>query len=952
MSALAPGGLLQRRRPLISAIDTVFINRVTPWLLIIFACVHVGYAQDTGTVSGVVVSTWDGAAVPAVVVTVRGTTLAAQTDSNGRYELRSVPAGDQVLRFSKSGFATAVVTDVRVLAGQSTTVNGNVRPEFFEMEEFEVTAEVFTEDTERILDGRKDASTMMEALGSDHIAKLGAGDAAEALSKVTGASVADGKFAVIRGLADRYTSTTLNGNEIPSADPDRKAAQLDLFPSQFIGRMDVNKTFSPDMPGGFAGGAIDIVTRDFPRDSIISLSSGASYNTQASLRDDFLRSAGSSTDRLALDDGKRALPGAAANTDPRADGTQKPLGPSIRDGFASRRFAPVAGDSSLNSSFSLTLGDTVKVFDRPLGLVGGLNYKNDYHFYDDGEVTKYNRFSGDPYSKIDARSVIESTWGSLVSLGFQPFENHTLGFNFIFVQTAEDEARRLTGQDETLSTVPGESYLDQAILHWTERNLQYYQLKGDHQFPEWNDIRFDWAGSLSSTTQEEPDHSVFQFFAQPGDPNDPTDDFYNAQSPSSPDKPTRFFRSLEENNMSLRGDLRIPMPSYTSKENAIKFGAATSRSDRDYLSRAFELRFHSDSDFRRRGDPNNLDGRYDYHHFLGNFAYTGEQMIDAAYLMGEGSLFEWLKLTGGVRHEWTDITVNSRNLTTGVRADAGIEQGDFLPALAATISIRTNLLLRSAWSQTVIRPTYRELGRVEVYDVARLRTYLGNPELEMSSSDNYDLRLEWYPRPGEIISVGGFMKKIDSPIEQRSTQQDNSIVDFANFPEADVWGIEFEARKNLGTLWSPLEQFTLGFNYAYIQSEVPLTEQEKINRFQGYGSADSKRPLYDQPEYVINGDLTWEYPNSGTAITLSGGVVGRRLVLVGLREPDEFQEPSPQLDVFVSQQIGKHWKAKFSAKNLLNPTFEESRDDPKFGRQVLERYTKGMTFGLSLSCDF
>ncbi len=920
--------------------------------LLLSCFLGVVYAQDTGTVSGLVVSAWDGSAVAGVVVTVRGTTLAVQTEASGRYELTQVPVGDQVLRFTKPGFATATVTDVRVLSGQVTSVNGHVRPEFHELEEFEVTAEVFTEQTEQILEDRKDASTMMDGLGSDQIARTGAGDAAEALSKVSGASVADGKFAVIRGLADRYTSTTLNGNEVPSADPDRKAAQLDLFPSQFIGRMDVNKTFSPDMPGGFAGGAIDIVTRDFPQKSIISLSSGTSYNTQASLRDDFLRSQGSSTDRLAMDDGQRQIPSVAANTDPRLDGTQKPLGPAVRDSFASRRFAPVPGDSALNSSFALTLGDTVKIFDRPLGLLGGINYKNDYSFYDDGTVTKYNRFSGEAYEKTDARSVIESTWGALVSLGFQPFEFHTLGFNFIFVQTAEDEARRLSGQDETLSTVPGESYLDQSILHWTERNLTTYQLKGDHQFPQWNDVRFNWAGSLSSTTQDEPDHSVFQFFAQPGDPADPTDDFYNAQSPSQPDKPTRFFRNLEENNVNLRGDWRIPLPSYNAIENAVKFGAATSRSDRDYLSRAFELRFHSDSSFRQEGDPNALDDRYDYHHFLGNFSYTGEQAVDAVYLMGEWALVEWLKLTGGVRHEATDLSVRSKNLTTGTDADAGIEQGDFLPALAATISLRTNLLLRSAWSQTVIRPTYRELGRVEVYDVARLRTYLGNPNLEMSASDNYDLRLEWFPRPGEVISLGGFLKKIDAPIEQRSTQQDNSIVDFANFPEAEVYGIEFEARKSLGTLWSPLEQFTVGLNYAYIQTEVPLTEQEKLNRFQGYGSTDESRPLYDQPEFVVNGDLTWEEPDLGTAITLSGGVVGRRLVLVGLREPDEFQDPAPQLDVFISQKIGKHWKTRFSAKSLLNPVFQESRDDPKFGRQVLESSTKGITFGLSLSAEF
>lgn len=930
---------------------------LSPWrvlVLLVLWCLPPGLAlaQETGAVSGVVVSTWDGSPVPGVVVTVRGTTLAAQTDANGRFQLDSVPPGEQVLRFSKSGFAAAMVTEARVLPGQTTVVNGNLRPEFYELEEFEVTAEEFTEQTEQILEERKEVSTLMDALGSEQISRLGAGDAAEALSKVTGASVAEGKFAVIRGLADRYTSTTLNGNEVPSADPDRKAAQLDLFPSQFIGRMDVSKTFSPDMPGGFAGGAINIVTRDFPDRFIFNFSAGTSYNTQSSLRDGFPVSDHGSTDWLALDDGGRALPGVAAQTNPRADGTQRPLGPAVRESLADRLFSPIAGDSGLNSSFSLTVGDRIKLFDRPLGLVGGMTYKNDYHFYDDGVVNKYNNFDGQVYPRQDVRSLIEYSWGSLVSLAYQLFDNHTLGFNFMYVQTAEDEARRLVGQDDTVSTVPGESYLDQSILHWTERNLGYYQLKGEHLFPEWNDVRFDWAGSLSATTQEEPDHSVFQFFAQPGDPDDPTDDFYNAQSPSQPDKPTRFFRDLEEGNLSWRGDLTFPLPSYTSKENAIKTGVATSRSNRDYRSRAFELRFNSNSDFRSTGNPNHLDGRYEYHHFLGNFEYTGEQSIDAAYLMADWAALERLKLVGGFRYEHTDITVDSLNLTTGIPANAGIQQSDLLPSLSATFFIRTNLLLRGAWSQTVIRPTYRELGRVEIYDIARLRTYLGNPDLSMSSSDNYDLRLEWYPRSGEIVSVGVFLKNIDSPIEQRSTQQDNSIVDFANFEEAEVRGIEFEARKNLGTLWNPLEEFTLGFNYAYIQSEVPLTAQEQSNRFQGYGGTDKTRPLYDQPQYVINGDLTWEHARSGTAVTLSGGVVGRRLIVVGLREPDEYQDPAPQLDVFVSQKIGKHWKAKFSAKNLLNPSIEESRDHPKFARQVLESNTRGTTFGLSVSCEF
>mgnify|MGYP003338179905 CR=1 FL=1 len=319
------------------------------------------FAQDSGSVAGLVVNSWDGTPLGGATVTLRGTTLAAQTDSTGRYQLNNVPAGEQVLRFSKSSFAAAVVTDVRVLPGQTTTVNGNLRPEFYEMEEFEVTAEEFTQQTEQITFERQNSAAMMDAIGSERFASLGANDAAAALGKVTGASVAEGKFAVVRGLPDRYTSTTFNGGDIPSADPNRRAVQLDLFPSQFIGQLNVRKTFTPDMPGGFSGGAIDIVTKSFPEKGMFSFSAGTSFNTQASLRDDFLVTDQGSRDWLAQDDGTRALPPEVAATSPL--GTSSPLNPAIKDSFASSRFAPVNGSSPLNSSFSLALGDTTTLAD-------------------------------------------------------------------------------------------------------------------------------------------------------------------------------------------------------------------------------------------------------------------------------------------------------------------------------------------------------------------------------------------------------------------------------------------------------------------------------------------------------------------------------------------------------------------------------------------------------------
>jgi outer membrane receptor protein involved in Fe transport len=172
-----------------------------------------------------------------------------------------------------------------------------------------------------------------------------------------------------------------------------------------------------------------------------------------------------------------------------------------------------------------------------------------------------------------------------------------------------------------------------------------------------------------------------------------------------------------------------------------------------------------------------------------------------------------------------------------------------------------------------------------------------------------------------------------------------------NFEKADVWGVEAELRLGLDRIWEPLQTFSFGVNGAYIESKVPLTEVQRINRA-GYGDFSDDRPLYNQPSYVLNGDLTWDNPESGTTVTLSGGVVGESLVLVGLAKPDEFVEPAPELNLFIGQRLGKHWDVRFTAKNLLDPVYEVTQTWPVAGKQVLQSHTRGITLGLSIGYKF
>jgi hypothetical protein len=163
--------------------------------------------------------------------------------------------------------------------------------------------------------------------------------------------------------------------------------------------------------------------------------------------------------------------------------------------------------------------------------------------------------------------------------------------------------------------------------------------------------------------------------------------------------------------------------------------------------------------------------------------------------------------------------------------------------------------------------------------------------------------------------------------------------------------LEGEVRFRLSRIWNPLEDLLLGFNGAYITSEVPLTEVQRLNR-ETFGGTESERPLYDQPEYILNGSLTWDIDRSRTSITLSGGVVGRRLILVGLARPDEYLEPAPDLNLFIRQRLGKNWDVRFTAKNLIDPEFKTAQTWPGTGEVILESYTKGTTYGLSIGCEF
>lgn len=834
----------------------------------------------------------------------------------------------------------------------------------------------------QLLVERAKEAAATEAFGAEQISRTGVSDAGAIVGKVSGASIVDGKFAVIRGLSERYVSTTLNGAEVPSADPYRRSASLDLFPAQVIDRVVVAKTFTPDQPGTYTGGGINIVTKSFPERPFLSMSVGATYNTQASLNDDFLSYRGGGLDWAGTDDGTRALPPALAapglvvppvpfTSGPRSSPTyqqrqaEAALLRELTLAMGVTEFGPTRERAPLNHNFAVATGDTTHLLGNPFGAFASVSYRRDFSFYTEGISRRYAPGLAPGQLAIrrdytDTRAIDVVNWAGIVNLAYQLHPDHRLNFNFLYNQNGEDLARHQRGasQDD-----PGATFFLNR-LHFTERNLHTFQIKGDHTFAPLAGIRLDWLAALSQTTQEEPDTRFFNFVEEGGR--------FEVGKASVPDpkQPTRYFRTLDESNQNLKTDLTVPFRQWSWKEGHLKLGLFDSLSERTFLDR--EVFYQGDAPFN--GDPNTylrpdnlgftavtnrINGRinYTWHRSIQTrrSAYAAESGIQAAYVMLDMPVVDRLRLIGGVRLETTDLSVHSlsylANSVTGRTTNQSVlNQVDLLPAAGLVYAARTKMNVRLNYSQTIARPSFRELAGYRSYDPVLEDLLDGNPRLQMSEIQNYDLRWESFPRPGELLSVSLFHKRLRNAIERKYLTIDAEIISFDNRERAEVWGIEFEARKSLDFLSPLLREFSLGGNLSLIQSEVALTPEELVAKRAALGKVEPTRALYDQSPYILNLDFNYDNASSGTSASLVFNLAGPRITIASLNSKDVFEQPAPALDLLLSQQLARRLAVKLSARNLLDPRIERTYGED--GRLLYSSYRRGMSFGLSLQYQF
>jgi len=953
-------------------------------------------AQPTGgVISGRIESSWNGAPVVKAVVAVRGTTLGATTDGSGNYRIENVPTGAATITVTKSGFERKTLENIRVAPGQTSAANIRMNPMFQELPEFEVISEPVIDQREELFTQRQQALDIKDIMGSEEFGRLGVSDAAGAVGKMTGVTVEDGKFPVIRGLNDRYTSTTLNNGAVPSADPKRQSPQLDLFPSDMIESIEVAKTYTPDQPATFTGGAVNIVTKSFPDSFLFNYGAGVSYNTQSSLKNDFLISDKSGTDFLGFDGGKRAMP-AILEQSHYLDTTISPRSGQLRtpahfaqmlraeeavNSFGSRQLGPKIGNSLLNHDFSFSLGDTERIQDRKFGWFTSFSYRRDFEFTEN-QLEQRPRF--DPSfpggvrvstDRLVDTGVDSASWGGVVAMAYELGEGHKVSFNFVRTQFAEDRAiNRFVREDNNLADEDDGLV---RVLHFTQRSLETFQFKGEHEFEELSFLKTEWLASIATTTQDEPDfrQSAVQFETSPST-GIVTPSFSADFSPSVPE---RLWREIKEANQNFRLDSTLPFIPWNGEEGSLKFGLYQSASDRELFERRFNIPVDNATLEALGGDINGalsgpnttlvlntniVRGRTRISGDLPTSVqqgspqiqtFEGELLSRATYLMADFPVHEKLSLIGGYRLEATKLETDAFTSVAGAPppGEADVQQFKPFPAAGLIWKPTSNHVFRLHYAETFARPSFRELNPFRQPDSFTGDDFIGNPNLKFSAAVNYDARYEWYPRPGEIFAVGIFYKEIENPIEQLLLGITGGLRSVDNSPGAKLKGIEIEGRKRLDFLEDKLEHWSLGFNAAVISSsakEFPTVLAAKRALFP---DSPDTRPLFDQPPYVINWDVNYDSPDNGWSGTLSANISGSTLTAASNLTPNVFRQPVLTLNFNISKRISDKWTIKFSANNLLDPTVTEIYDlGPGLNRIVYSARRKGRSFGMSASYRF
>lgn len=916
--------------------------------------------SQSGTLSGTIHDGEYNDVLSFATVVVKNTSTGTTSDFEGDYSLE-LQEGVYTIVYSFVGYETKEITEVKIKSGETTTIDVTLNATAGLLDEVVVTTTARRNTEQSVLNLQKNSITVMDGLSVEGMKRTGASDVASAVKNIPGVSVQGGKFVYVRGLGDRYTKSILNGVDVPGLDPDRNTLQLDIFPTNILENILVIKSSSADLPADFTGGVVNIVTKDFSGKEEYSFSIGGTYNSSMHFNSDYLTYDGGKTDFLGLDDGTRDIPIPTGVDIPR------PFENDPSTTTLTREFNPVMAAARERSLMDFSLGLTAaNEYDlgengNKLGYIASVSYKNSTDYFDDyqtGGIFRKNNDKSIFELDLGRTQIGELATNNVLMSGLAGVSYKTnkskIQLNVLHIQNGESKAGVLRQDIRITDAV----IIDKDNLEYTERSITNVLLAGKHSNADgsWN---LDWKLSPTLSKINDKDNRVTAFRVESEG---------TTIDPASGGNPTRIWRELDEINLAGKLDLSKRHTLF-GNEAKLNFGGAYTYKQRDFRIDQYRILLQGIVDLN--GDPNQLlapdniytqesgQGTYMTNDFNISNTFDSYMTVGAAYLSEEFKLSEKFKAVLGLRAEKFDLfyTGQDQQAQNVFDEENVLDKMDLFPNVNLIYSFTPETNLRTSYSKTTARPSFKEVSVAQIFDPLSNSTFIGNLDIQPTYIDNFDLRFEKFGEGAELFAISAFYKTFDDPIELSFFRAAPDQFEPRNLGDATVYGAELEFRKNL-TFIQGLEDFSVNVNASIIESQQEYGEEEKEAREDNLREGetlDDFRQLQGQSPYLINAGISYSGMENGFQAGLFYNVQGKTLEIVGAGNiPDVFTLPFHNLVLNFSKSFGKENNSSitFKFENILNDDVESVFQSFGAQDQIYAKRSPGQPISIGYSYKF
>jgi hypothetical protein len=898
------------------------------FLTILFLCFISGrLIAQTGSITGIITDKSNSETLIGTTVQIDGTTIGTTTDINGYFILNNLKEGKYKLKVSYVSYTTRIIENVSVEAGKTTTLKVDLDNSAVSLGDITVSAVRRTNTEISMITDIKASQSVSTGISGQQISKTLDKDASEVVKRVPGITIMDNRFLVVRGLSQRYNNVWLNNAATPSAEADVKAFSFDIVPSSMIENIMIYKSPAAELPADFSGGFVKITTKNMPENNgmLFSYSTGFYQNTTFK---EFYKPVPGGTDWLGFDNGSRSLPDDMPShlneyesaTNPAIKERITTLGRELNNNWSS-----VPAVAYPEQKFSFGLNRKFKIGNSTGGNLTALTYSisntseellnADYSIYDysDDMPSYQNQFIDQHYSNSSRISLMNNT-------SFYLGKGTKLEIRNLFNQA---------GSSRYISRIGREWYNDGRFIRSEEmrylsRTIYSGQVAGEHSINE-GKTKIDWVLGYASSNKKEPDTKRYRYLR---DETDTTRYFMIFNDQADLSSQSRMWIDLHERTLSasLNFTRQLDINGYNPE---IRAGLYFENKDREFNARNFGYAKGSpESTFGQTTLPvdqifvdNNINlttGVKLMEVTALSDSYTAANKQIAGYLSARFPLGEKINFYAGLRLEKNRQTLSSYKQASTIEVDVDRDTVNLFPSANLTYNFTERSLVRLAYGMTVNRPEFREIAPFYYVDFELNAGIYGAPHIRQAYIHSYDIRYEFYPKPGEVFNLGVFYKKFLNPIEQVILGNNPTQYSFENVESAYSIGIEAEARKSLDFI-AGLENLTFVMNTSVIRSKVIFPE----------GALARSRPLEGQSPFIVNTGLFYQGKTNGLMISMMYNIIGKRIIAVGRPSPNEWEDipdiyemPRNVIDLTVSKMIGKRFEIKGGLKDILNEKLE------------------------------